>query len=156
MTMQPNERRASAPTPSRRPVPARPIPPDVRAYLEQPHLAVVATVNEDGSPLQVVTWYAIEGDTVVINSRVGRRWPTNLVRDPRVAILVVTPERYVELTGTVEIDDDNDRSVGVICDLARRYDAGDPEGLARLIDDFHGQRRITFRLRPERILQHFE
>jgi len=131
------------------------ISPDVRQYLDQPQLAVVATINEDGSPLQSVVWYMVDGEAIVFNSRVGRRWPGNLARDPRVAVLFVDPTRYVEFTGRVEIDDDPEHGLAVISALARRYTT-DPERLARQLEDFRGQTRVTFRLRPERILQHFE
>ena len=128
---------------------------DVRGFLDRPLLGVVATVEADGSPLQAAVWFMREGDSVVFNSRVGRRWPANIGRDRRVAFLVVDTDGYVELTGKVEIDDDPLRSRDVIIALARRYET-DPANLQALIERFRTERRITFRLRPERVLVHTE
>jgi len=129
--------------------------PDIRAFLDAPRFAVVATINPDGSSLQAVAWYLIEGDSVVFNSKVGRRWPSNLVRDPRVAFTIADGYSYVELRGRVEIDDDPERGVAMIVALARRYEK-DPAKLDEQIAMFRTQRRVTFRLRIDGILEHFE
>ena len=50
--------------------------------------ATLATVSADGSPHQAVIWYLVRGDTIVINSAVGRIWPTNLLRDPRCSLAI--------------------------------------------------------------------
>ena len=49
----------------------------------------------------------VDGDEIVINSAVGRRWPTNLPRDPRISFAVIDAAdgyRWVGLIGTVRID----------------------------------------------------
>jgi PPOX class probable F420-dependent enzyme len=126
-----------------------------RALLGERRFAVIATLDPDGSPLQAVVWYLVEADSVVFNSAVGRRWPTNLVRDTRIAFTVADEYRYVELRGRVEIDADPERGYEVIATLARTYEE-DPTELADLLGRFRAQRRVTFRLRPEEILEHFE
>jgi len=126
--------------------------PKARAFLEAPRFATVATLNPDGSALQAVVWYRLEGGAIVFNSRVGRLWPTNLGRDPRVSILVANGYDYVELRGSVEIDADPVRSHDVIAGLAERYresDDGGEEQLAR----FAAEARVTFTLRPTRIFE---
>jgi PPOX class probable F420-dependent enzyme len=126
-----------------------------RAFLAEPRFAVIATLDPDGSPLQAVVWYLVEGDSVVFNSAVGRRWPANLVRDTRIAFTVADEYRYVELRGRVEIDEDPEHGYEVIATLARTYEK-DPAELAALLGRFRAQERVTFRLRPEEILEHFE
>ena len=78
--------------------------------LEQPNHAVVSTYNENGSIHSAVIWIALEDDrTVSINSAVGRLWPTNLQRDPRVTLLVQednNPDNYVEIRGTADATTD--------------------------------------------------
>ena len=60
-----------------------------RTFLGRPGLyATIATIDADGSPRQAVIWYRVDGDEIVINSLVGRRWPANLLRDPRIAVAV--------------------------------------------------------------------
>jgi PPOX class probable F420-dependent enzyme len=79
--------------------------PDVRELLEQPNYAVVSTLNEDGSILSTIVWVDTEDGKVAINSAVGRRWPTNLERDPRATILVQeagNPYNYVEIRGEAQ------------------------------------------------------
>jgi len=66
------------------PSPAFHFPDRIRAYLDDTRYATISTLDPDGGPRQAVTWYTIDGDEIILNSRIGRRWPTNLLRDPRV------------------------------------------------------------------------
>jgi len=126
--------------------------PAARRFLDAPRFAVVATLNPDGAVLQAAIWYRVEGDTIVFNSRVGRQWPRNLERDPRVSFIVVDGEDYVELRGLVEIDPDPETGQAVIADLARRYQPD--EKLAEAdVASFLGHHRVTFRLRPSRVFE---
>ena len=75
----------------------------VRELLEQPNYAIVSTLNADGSIHDTIVWISDEGDAVAVNSAVGRLWPTNLERDPRVTVLVYeagNPYHFVEIRGT--------------------------------------------------------
>ncbi|MGA7172149.1 MAG: pyridoxamine 5'-phosphate oxidase family protein, partial [Candidatus Dormiibacterota bacterium] len=61
------------------------LPAAVRDFLTAPNLATVATLGTDGSPQATVVWFLLEGDLVLINTKVGRSKVRNLTRDPRVA-----------------------------------------------------------------------
>jgi PPOX class probable F420-dependent enzyme len=77
--------------------------PEVKNLLDNPNYAVVSTHNEDGSILSTIIWVGADDEKVELNSAVGRRWPTNLERDPRVTVLVYeanNPYNYVEIRGT--------------------------------------------------------
>lgn len=124
-----------------------------RELLVEPRYAVVASIDPDGSPLLAVVWYQLDGETIVFNSRVGRRWPSNLVRDPRVAFIVADGDRYVEVRGRVEIDDDRERSMAVIVALARRYEEDHPDELRAVLSRLRSERRVTFRLTLETVLE---
>lgn len=131
----------------------------VRSFLQQPRYAIVSTTDDDGAPRQAVVWFLFDDDTVVINSLDGRRWPTNLRRDPRVAIAITEPDResWVGLTGTVEVVDDQARAQADIAAMARRFHANDPAAAEAVIADrFTKQRRVSFRLRPSGIHDHIE
>ncbi len=125
---------------------------EARRFLAAPRFAVVATLNPDGSPLQAVVWYELEGDAIVFNSRLGRQWPTNLQRDRRVSITVADGYDYVDMRGSVEIDEDPVRGQAVIAGLARRYQTS-PAAAEAQIARFSTERRVTFELRPTRVFE---
>jgi PPOX class probable F420-dependent enzyme len=126
--------------------------PAARRFLEAPRFGVVATLNPDGSPLQAVVWYLLDGDEMVFNSRLGRRWPSNLGRDRRVAVTVADGYDYIEMRGRVEIDEDPELGQAVIASLARRYQKN-PGTAEAQIAGFRKERRVTFRLRPDRVFE---
>lgn len=120
--------------------------PTVRAFLEEPRFAVLATVNADGSPQQTVMWYLLEGEDIVMNTARGRKKDRNLVRDARVSICVEDGYRYVALAGPVSLDDDHATSQEDIRRLAVRYH-GEEEAARMVADDFGNQSRVTIRMR---------
>lgn len=133
------------------------LPDHVRRFLSEPRYAVVATIDADGAPRQAVIWFLLDGDTIVVNSLHGRRWPTNLLRDPRVSIAVTdsNEESWVGLTGTVEVVDEQEQAQADIAAMARRYNA-DSAAAEESIATFRTQRRVSFRLRPTGIHDHVE
>jgi len=123
-----------------------------RRFLQEPRFASIATLNPDGSALQAVIWYRLDGDEIVFNSRVGRQWPTNLMRDPRVSVMVADGYDYVEMRGRVDIDLDPVRGLAVISDLTRRYQQTPAKAEAQ-IAAFAKESRVTFSLRPSKIFE---
>ena len=76
--------------------------PGVRDLLEKPNHAVISTLDPGGSVHSAIVWLSLEDGAVAVNSALGRRWPTNLRRDPRATVLVwdlENPYRYVEVSG---------------------------------------------------------
>lgn len=136
------------------------IPGDIRAFLDDIRFATIATVDPSGSPRQAVVWYTVEGDEIVLNSAVGRRWPTNLLRDARVAFSVVDHVdgyRWIGLTGVVSAVTDQAVAQADIAGMARRYHADEPGEAERLIASrFERQQRISFRLRVVSASRHFD
>jgi PPOX class probable F420-dependent enzyme len=131
------------------------LPDHVRAFLDVPRFATIATTDDDGAPRQAVIWFLLDGDSIVVNSLDGRRWPTNLRRDPRIAIAVADAKEqsWVGLTGTVEVVDDQAQAQADIAAMARRYD--DPEEAEAVIANrFSKQRRVSFRVTVAAIHDH--
>jgi PPOX class probable F420-dependent enzyme len=129
--------------------PATALPADVLDFLRTlGRYAVVATLDPHGGAHQALVWYRLAGTTVVLNSRVGRRWPTNLARDPRISVLVSEGHDWVSITGTVEIVDDQAIAQADIAAMARAYET--PAEAAKSIAGFREQRRVSFRVVPER------
>ena len=122
---------------------------DVRTFLEEARFAVLATVNANGSPQQTVMWYELRGDTIVMNTRRGRKKDRNLIRDPRASLCIEDGFRYVTLEGTIELVDDPATGQADIAALARRYhDAAKAEKMAR--EEFALQERVTLVLHVDR------
>jgi PPOX class probable F420-dependent enzyme len=94
---------------------------EVRAFLDSPRFAVMATINGDGSVAQSVVWYMLRGDRILINTRRGRRKDRNLRRDPRLSFCVEDGYRWVTLTGTVEIIDDQAVAQPDMLEITRLY-----------------------------------
>jgi PPOX class probable F420-dependent enzyme len=133
----------------------------VRRFLEAPRYAAIATVGADGEPHQAFAWYRLEPDgSLLLNSRVGRRWPTDLLRDGRVALAIADAEdqlHWVGISGIVTaVDDDLERARDDIVALAYRYAAveGDPD--PDDIATFRSQSRVTFRIGITGIHDHLE
>jgi len=136
------------------------LPEPIRAFLDDLRFATISTLDPDGWPRQAVVWYAVEGDEIMINSAVGRRWPSNLLRDPRIAFSVTDGAdgyRWVGLTGTVRAITEPTRAQADIAGLARRYHADEPSKAERLISNrFERQERITFRFSPATVHDHLD
>ena len=81
---------------------------DVRAFLEQPRFAVMATINKSGTPQLTVMWYALapDDDTVILNATRGLLKERNLRRDPRMSLCVEDGLRFVTLTGNAALIED--------------------------------------------------
>jgi PPOX class probable F420-dependent enzyme len=130
----------------------------VRAFLQQPLFASIATADASGAPRQAVIWYRLEDDgRILVNSRVSRFWPAHLRRDGRASLAVIGSDGYqwVGITGHVdEIDDDPARALADIEALAWRYhpDGPDPDDLA----SYRAYPRITFRIAIDRVHDHLE
>jgi PPOX class probable F420-dependent enzyme len=142
------------------PTQTRPIalPDHVRRFLSEPRYASIATVDDDGSPRQAVIWFLLDGDQLVINSLDGRRWPTNLRRDPRISIAVTDArlQSWVGMTGTVQAIDDQPTAQADIAAMARRYHK-DPAAAEDVIRNrFEKQRRVSFRVTVTGIHDHIE
>lgn len=128
-----------------------PLPDEARLFLDETRFATIATLDPDGRPRQAVIWYTVDGDEIVLNSAVGRRWPANLVRDPRISLSVIDDDdgyRWLGVSGIVTVVDDQATAQADIAAMARRYHADDPAVAEQLIHDrFERQARISFRVR---------
>jgi PPOX class probable F420-dependent enzyme len=136
------------------------IDPAVLEFLAGDRFASIATIDPDGAPRQAVVWYRLDGEEIVINSKVGRRWPTNLLRDGRISLTVIDADdgyRWVGLTGTVTPVTDQLVAQADIAEMARRYHADDPAEAQRLISgQFERQERISFRVRIDAVHDHLD
>ena len=124
---------------------------NVRAFLREPRFGVFATSKRDGTPQQSVVWYDLDGDTILMNTAVGRAKNSNLRRDGRASLCVADGYRYVTLEGTVVLDDDQATAQADIRHLAIRY-RGEAAGNQQANDVYAKQRRVTMRLQVENVI----
>ena len=81
---------------------------DVRAFLEQPRFAVMATINSSGTPQLTVMWYALAADgadDILLNCTRGLLKERNLRRDPRMSLCIEDGARYVTIEGRAEVNE---------------------------------------------------
>ena len=101
-----------------------PIPENVRALLDAPNIAHIATVLPDGGPHAVPIWVGVQGDRVVFLTSPGSRKARNIDRDPRVAISVADRDRpnvMAHVRGRVVERVDGDAGWEIIDRLSHRY-----------------------------------
>ena len=121
--------------------------PDVRALLDPANHAVISTINEDGSVHSTVVWQEAVDGKLIVNSALGRRWPTNLLRDPRITAVVYAqdnPYTYVMIRGTAV--GTTDGADAQISRLAEKYTGSNDF-------DHPGEERIMFVITPDWIVQ---
>lgn len=100
-----------------------------RAFLADPHIAVLATVSPKGRLQATPVWFLLEGDHILVNTSKGRLKLQNLEAHPYLALTIVDPKNiyhYVQIQGRVaRIDHAN--GARDIDRLSQRY-TGKPYG----------------------------
>jgi PPOX class probable F420-dependent enzyme len=118
---------------------------NVATILGGRHLAVLATTNPDGQPQTSVIFVKQDGDDILFSTIKGRRKTTNMLRDPRVNLLLhgLDANTYATVSGGVTITDDPDASFHqVMYDLYMGGATPPPEP---------GAERLIVRLTPQRV-----
>ncbi|GHE44739.1 PPOX class F420-dependent enzyme [Streptosporangium violaceochromogenes] len=121
---------------------------DAKALLGRPIHGWVTTVRPDGSLHSTVVWVDVDGDDVVFNTAVGRAKERHLRADPRVSVSVLDPQdafHLVSVSGTAELELEG--ADEVIDRLAGKY-----LGVETYPYRQPGERRVTVRVRPERVV----
>jgi PPOX class probable F420-dependent enzyme len=119
-----------------------------RQILAGPHVSVLATTNADGSAQMSVIFVKPDGDDILFSTIEGRRKTVNMLRDPRVTLLLhgltasVTASAYASIHGTVELTDDLDGAFHQVMYNFHMDGATPPPepGAHRLIVRVHPQR----------------
>ncbi len=119
-----------------------------RELLRGRNYAHFVTLRADGSPQSTPLWIDADDEGhVLVNTAIGRVKDRNVRRDPRVAVSVFAqddPYRWISITGTVVEVVTGEEAEAHIDALSRRYD-----GQAWTYQP--GQRRVLYRIRPDRI-----
>jgi len=113
---------------------------EVKALIDRPNFAHLATLMSDGSPQSVPVWVDREGEHLVVCTREGSLKAKNTRRDPRIALSLVdfyNPYEEVQVRGRV-IERRNDAEFKGIDAVSRKYTGKpfpfrSPEGQITLI-----------------------
>ena len=117
---------------------------------EEPNLAVVAALREDGKPHQTPVWVDWDDEHVVLNLNNFRAKLEHLRHDPRVSVLVLdrnNPFRWIAVEGKV----DEITTEGAFEHIVRQA------GVYLGRDEYtlqEGEERILVKIEPERIEPH--
>jgi PPOX class probable F420-dependent enzyme len=114
---------------------------------ENPYVATVTTLRQDGSPHATVVWVDTENGTVTFNTAVGRAKERHLRNDPRVSLTVVDPQnawQWVSVSGRAELTKDG--ADDQIDKLAKKY-LGQDQYPWRSADE----ERISVKITPEQV-----
>ena len=122
--------------------------PKVIQLLQDKNLVFIATLMKDGSPQLSPVWADFEDDYVLVNTAEGRIKHKNVLRDPRVAVSVVSnnnPLDMITIRGkVVEIIPDYDYNHANR--LTKKYMGKDNYPFKR-----EGEKRIILKIKPEKV-----
>ena len=119
------------------------------ALFEGANHAVITTLAEDGTAHSAVVWTALEDGKPTVNSAVGRKWPTQLGKDPRITLLIYdqsNPYEYVEVRGKAGAGDTSQEADDHIDRLAKKYLDADSYPFRQ-----DSEQRIKFVIEPDHV-----
>ena len=124
---------------------------EIDEFLRGPNVAVVATVDPDGQPHIVPTWYLYEDGEIVLHTGLNSRKYRNLRQNARLTVCVDTktaPYKAVVIYGRAKMeirtDEEGTRRMAVAYlgeKLGNRY-----------ADSLRGQRLVVVRVKPDRVI----
>jgi PPOX class probable F420-dependent enzyme len=123
-----------------------------RAFMHETRYAVLATIGADALPQQTVMWYELRGDTIVMNTKVGRLKDRLLRRDPRASICVEDGQRFVTIAGPIRFVEDEATAQEDIRRLAVRYN-GEEAGNRQSRELFRNEPRVSLYLPLGHVLE---
>lgn len=130
-------------------------PPDVDAFLAEPHVGVLATLRRNGMPYTVPVWFHWDGSAAWITGTYERVWCRQLFQDPRASLCVeaMAPVAgHVGMDGTVSAHEPPSFDIwpvsSLLVDKYVRGPAGDAAADAFLAN-MRTEHRLLFRLEPQ-------
>jgi PPOX class probable F420-dependent enzyme len=124
-----------------------------RAFLREDRVAVVSTLNTDGSPQVTTIWYLLQEDGTLIMSTPGRTQKVkNLRRDPRIAVCVGDERRSVSLYGTATISEDQNVIRRDLDQLVARY-IKEEAARAPALSLFLQEGRVALHVKPAKVTE---
>ncbi|MFJ3214600.1 PPOX class F420-dependent oxidoreductase [Kitasatospora sp. NPDC086801] len=119
-----------------------------KALIDGKSFAVVSTIQPDGSPQSSVVWVERDGEDILFSTVQGRRKHLNLLKDPRISLVVNPPEspyEYFEVRGSATLTTEGGREL--IDRLAAKYRGEDVYGF-----DGPEDVRVVVRITPRKVV----
>jgi PPOX class probable F420-dependent enzyme len=97
-------------------------------FVARAHTGIVVSLRRSGMPIALPMWFAVLDRQIYVRTPAGSKKVARLRRDPRVAFLVESGERWAELeavhiTGSAEVVDDAAVLARVEAEMERKYAA---------------------------------
>ena len=122
--------------------------PKAISLLDDKNLVYIATLMKDGSPQLSPVWANYEDEHILVNTAEGRIKHKNVLRDPRVAISVVSNSNPLDMT-TIR---------GVVVEVIPDYDYKHADKLTKKYLNMEhypfkrpDEKRIILKIKPERV-----
>ena len=116
--------------------------------LEDKNLVFIATLMKDGSPQLSPVWADFEDGYVLVNTAEGRIKHKNVLRDPRVAVSVVSHNNPLDMI-TIR---------GKVVEIIPDYDYNHANRLTKKYMDKEnypfkreGEKRVILKIKPEKV-----
>ena len=124
----------------------------IQKFLDTKEIAILATVQPDGSPLAMPMWFLHDAQALTMISVDGLQKVKNLRRDPRLCVVVETADaegiRGVTVQGKAEFLSDTPERRALVDKLMKKYDP-------RLEKLWNGRvmppNRVMFRIVPSKV-----
>lgn len=112
------------------------------------NIVFISTIMKDGSPQVTPVWADYKDGYILVNTAEGRLKHKNVLRDPRVAVSVVSKDNFLDMTSIR----------GKVEEILPDYDYKHADKLTRqYLNREHypfkqpGEKRIIFKIKPERV-----
>jgi PPOX class probable F420-dependent enzyme len=127
---------------------------DDRELLDSPAFAKLATLMPDGSPQNTVMWFRRDGNTLRMIAPAASQKAQNLVRDPRVAVVIDALHngyRYIDIRGSAEVRHDDTAARNELRQIVARYI---DERADKYVESLSADPRVLIVIHPGRLRSH--
>lgn len=132
--------------------------PDVlEQFLQQPHVAVIASLRADGRPYTVPVWWLFHDDAFWLTGTVNRVWCRQLKADPRCSLCIEALSPVAGHVGVDGVASALERPQFDIWPLSRmlaekyvgRGDKSNADAVEQFFANMRTEPRLLFRLQPQ-------
>ncbi len=131
-------------------MPAKMTPQSIAALLDEQHVAIIVTINKDGTPNPVPIWYLHRDGAFLMRTGANSAKAKNIRRDPRISICVQNeklPYKSAAFWGTATLSADD---AGLGHDVAVRYLGEAGAAAYAKMSEGSQEEEVTITLIPER------